>query len=120
MIAAALFSWWYGQGWHIVYKNMQKRLRQTTQLFSVPILLQTLFSPWHRIVSYPGAGIDDHVRAMLDNLVSRAVGFTARFFVLIAAGVAVAAVIILAAIELAAWPLIPLAVLVGFIKGILS
>lgn len=119
MIAAAFFTWWYGQGWALVFKNIQRRLRQTSQMFSISILLKTLFSPWHRIVSYPGASIGDHMRAMTDNLVSRFVGFTVRIFVLIAAGISLLIVAVVAIIEIIAWPLVPLAIVAGIIKGLM-
>lgn len=119
MIVAAFFTWWYGQGWVLVFKNIQRHLHQTAQLFSVATLLTTLFSPWRRIMTYPGASINDHVRAFLDNLVSRAVGFTVRIFVLLAAFVCLIAVSIVAVVEIVTWPLIPVAILAGIVKGIM-
>lgn len=117
MIAAAFFTWWYGQGWALVFKNIQRRLRQTAQMFSVSILLRTLFAPWRRIITYPGASLADHMRAMSDNLVSRFVGFMVRIFVLIAAGITLLFVAIVAIIEIVAWPLIPIAIIAGVVKG---
>jgi hypothetical protein len=119
MIAAAFFTWWYGQGWELVFKNTKRHLHQTAQLFSAVTLIQTLFAPWRRITSYPGAGINDHVRAFFDNLVSRAVGFTVRLFVLIAALIALIAVSIVAVVEIVTWPLIPIAIVAGIVRGVI-
>jgi hypothetical protein len=88
-------------------------------MFSVGTLLRTLFAPWRRIVSYPGASLSAHFQAAMDNLVSRAVGFTVRIFVLVAAALAMVIVAIVAVIEIIAWPLIPLAIVAGVIKGIM-
>jgi hypothetical protein len=111
-------AWWYGTGWLTIMRNAQKRLLKTARMFSLPILLRTLFAPWRRIITYPGASFDAHMRALFDNLVSRAVGFTVRIFVLIAAAVVLSVVGLVVFIEIIAWPLIPVAIVVALIKGL--
>lgn len=69
-------------------------------------------------MTYPGASLADHARAMGDNAVSRAVGFVVRIGVLLAAAVILVIVSLLAVIELLVWPLLPVAVLVTIVKGI--
>lgn len=108
MFILDLFVWWYGSGWKGVLTSTGRRLDGLTQMFSIRILLQTLFAPWRRIITQPGASLDAHVRAFFDNLVSRVVGFTVRIFVLFAAGVAVAFLAIIGLLELVGWPLVPL------------
>lgn len=119
MLALEFFSWWYGRGWAVLIRNMGKRLRLTAHMFSAPILLRTLFAPWRRIVSYPGRSLDAKFRAMMDNLVSRFIGFTVRLFVLFAAAVILTIVALIAMIEIIVWPFLPVAVVAGLIKGIL-
>lgn len=118
MLALNLFAWWYGQGWLAVVRGAQKRMVKTARAFSVPILLRTLFAPWRRIITYPGASLEAHMRAFADNLVSRAVGFTVRIFVLIAAGLGLAVMGVVAVFEMLAWPLVPLAIVVAIVKGL--
>lgn len=118
MLFAAFFVWWYGRGWAHVFNSVQKRLGQTEQMFSAAQLLRTLFAPWRRVISYPGSGLQGHVQALVNNTVSRFVGFTVRLLVLITAAITIAGITLVAVIEIIAWPLIPLAVLVGFIKGL--
>lgn len=113
-------KWWYGAGWAGAARAAGRRLEELADLFSVSILLQTLFSPWKRIITYPGAGLDAHMRAMLDNLVSRIIGFFVRIFVLIAAVVSVVILAIISAIQLAAWPLLPIAGVVLIVMGLMS
>lgn len=103
-----LFSWWYGKGWGIVAQNMQRRLERTAHLFSLPILVRTLFAPWRRILTYPGEDLAARFRAIADNTVSRAVGFVVRLAVLFAALLILLIVFVTALFELIAWPLIPL------------
>lgn len=120
MLALEFFTWWYSRGWRQLAINMQRRISLTSSMFSVPILLRTLFSPWKRIVTYPGSSIDAKIRAFSDNMVSRFVGFTVRIFVLFTAGIMLLVVSVVALIELVAWPLLPILVLVTLVKGILG
>jgi len=87
--------------------------------FSVSQLLRTLFSPWRRIITPPGAGLSAKFRAWGDNIVSRAVGFVVRVLVLLAALVAVLFVGILTLGELIVWPFLPFAVPVLTVKGLI-
>lgn len=118
MVALEILAWWYSQGWAQVAKNAEQRFTKVSHLFSVPILVRTLFAPWRRIVSYSSAGLDARLRAMADNLVSRLVGFSVRSLVLLTAGVLLAGCAVLAVIQLIVWPLLPVAVVVAIIKGI--
>ncbi len=119
MVILGLFSWWYGRGWAGVLKSTQHRLASLGEMFSIKILLNTLFAPWRRIITYPGAGLDARLRALGDNLVSRCVGFTVRFFVLLAAGVAFLCMIAVGILELVVWPLTPLLAAALIVKGLL-
>lgn len=119
MFMLGLLSWWYGKGWTGVLTSTQRRLTALSDMFSIRILLLTLFSPWRRIITYPGAGIDAKLRAFGDNLVSRCIGFTVRIFVLVTAGVAFAVTAALGVAEALLWPLTPLAALALIVKGLL-
>lgn len=114
-----LFSWWYGSGWSGVLRATRRRMAGLSEAFSTTTLLHTLFSPWKRIISYPGAGIDAKLKAIGDNLVSRCVGFTVRFFVLLAAGVSFICLCIAGVLELVVWPLLPLIAVALIVKGLL-
>ena len=120
MLALAFFSWWYGQGWKTSVLNTFGLLDRINRNFSVSLLLKTLFAPWHRIMSYPGSGIAAYFQAVIDNTISRFVGFWVRLFVLLSALILSIVVIILACIEAVLWPILPLAIIVlvvlGFIK----
>jgi hypothetical protein len=119
MLAVSFLTWWYGHGWGQVARNFRPRLRQIADSFSVGQLLKTLFAPWRRIVTYPGASLAERFRAWGDNLVSRVVGFVVRLFVLLAA----VFVLIVSAgallLEIILWPLLPLAILVLVAAGLM-
>jgi len=116
----SLFGWWYGAGWAGTVRSTRRRLASLASMFSIAILLRTLFSPWRRIITYPGAGIDAKLRAFGDNLVSRCVGFTVRIFVLLAAAVSLVFLSLIGLIELLAWPLAPILAAMLIAKGLLA
>jgi len=116
MLAVTFVRWWYGAGWNTLVHNVQRRNQRTIDSFSIPTLLRTLFAPWKRIVSAPGAGIDAHLRAIGDNAISRLVGFTVRLTVLVSAAVSLAFLAVFGLIQIAVWPFIPFAA-VGLIIG---
>jgi hypothetical protein len=84
------------------------------------LLMHTLFAPWRQIIAYPGASLDAKVHAMMDNTVSRFVGFTVRAIVLVAALVTVGVTTAAGFIVGILWPLVPLAAIALIIKGIVG
>jgi hypothetical protein len=119
MFMLDLVGWWYGSGWSGVLLATKRRLAGLAEAYSTKTLLHTLFAPWRRIITYPGAGIDAKLRAIGDNLVSRCVGFTVRFFVLLAAGVSFVFLCIVGLLELIVWPLLPLIAIALIVKGLI-
>jgi hypothetical protein len=120
MIALAFFSWWYGRGWNEAAHSLPDRIDHLNRLFSVRLLLGTLFSPWRQIVTYPGRSMAEHFRAWGDNIVSRIIGFLVRLIVLLAAFICVIAVSLVSVVELIIWPLLPPAVLVCIVLGVIG
>lgn len=119
MLILSFFSWWYGRGWQQVARGLGPRLRGVMNAFSVRQLLRTLFAPWRRIITYPGASLEDRFRAWGDNMFSRIVGLVVRLFVLFAAAVTLVLVALLTAVELVIWPLLPVAVPGCLIAGLM-
>jgi hypothetical protein len=119
MFMLDLFTWWYGAGWAGVLTSTKRRLTSLGEMFSIKILLRTLFSPWRRIISYPGAGIDARMRAFGDNLVSRCIGLTVRSIVLLTAALAFILMLLVGLLEIIIWPLLPLAAVALVVKGLL-
>lgn len=118
MIVFELFAWWYGPGWMMAARNIGRMLGGISRLFSVPILIRTLFAPWKRIVTLPGASLDAKLRAYGDNVVSRAVGFTVRFLVLLTALVLVVLVLVCGVLDFVLWPLVPAGAVLLVIQGV--
>lgn len=107
MFIVAFLSWWYGEGWQNAAVNVVKKLRGVSRAFSVGTLLRTLFAPWRRIVTPPGASMHEHFTAWRDNFVGRLVGFFVRITVLLAAGFVTILTASFGAIGVIVWPLLP-------------
>jgi hypothetical protein len=119
MFMLDLFSWWYGSGWTGILRATRRRFIGVSQAFSIRALLHTLFAPWKRIITSPGASISDRFRAIGDNLISRLVGFSARLFVLLAAMLTFIGLGAMGVLELIVWPLLPLLAVGLIVKGLL-
>jgi hypothetical protein len=108
MLLVAFVQWWYGPGWRDTATRLTTRISDTYLTFSVPALLRTMFSPWRRIITYPGVSMQDRMRATLDNVISRVVGLMVRSMALIAAGALIAGYAIVGGLVLVLWPILPL------------
>ncbi len=111
MLTVALFRWWYGSGWLWCLRQGKQQISGLVEQFSVTTLLKTLGAPWKQIISRPNqqSGLDAKFRALIDNMVSRIVGFCVRSIVLIAAGLLILLWAFLGFIAVFIWPVIPLA-----------
>jgi len=99
-------------------RNIGHWTNSVEQMFSVGILLRTLFSPWRRIVTAGGRGLDAKMQAMFDNLVSRLVGFFVRLMVIIAACVSLAGVFLIGLVMVIVWPFIPIGIVYCLVRSI--
>jgi hypothetical protein len=120
MIMLAFFSWWYGRGWKQNIQEFERRTKRIHEAFSVSLLLKTLFAPWRRIITPPGATINDKLRAVGDNIVSRVIGFIVRFFVLFGALITIIIIGLATLFEIVLWPLLPPAVPVLLLIGMIG
>jgi len=112
-----LLAWWYGPGWMGAWRRAGGWISKIQRGFSIPELIANLFSPWKQIVALPGRSIDEKFKAMLDNLVSRVIGFIVRLLVLLAAAVVILFTAVIGLVMAAAWPLLPLSILLFVFKG---
>ena len=108
MLVWAYLEWWYGSGWRDNGAAIWRRNDRIYLSFSIPILLSTLFAPWRRIVSGSDGTLPQQLRAGVDNLLSRIIGFIVRMLALLAAGIMMLANVILGLLVFVAWPLVPI------------
>lgn len=112
-----IFKWWYGPGWVQAFKNIKIHTIGVSQAFSIPILLKTLFAPWHRMITYPGRALEDKFKAAIDNIVSRMVGFVIRLMVVITATLMILFTAIGYGLLAIAWPFVPLLIVFCVVKA---
>ena len=108
MLIAAFLQWWYGPGWRDASYRLTNRLKMTYLSFSVPILLRTMFAPWRRIMTPPGKSLEQKMHALVDNIVSRCVGFAVRLLALFAALLIMLFYAVIGGVLLILWPVLPI------------
>ncbi|MBL8122167.1 hypothetical protein JNM87_05480 [Candidatus Saccharibacteria bacterium] len=120
-MVGALLSWWYGQGWRLQLRKVAERYARWVDYFSFALIMRTLFAPFRQIAAGGVKGpIEEHIRAWFDRLISRAVGFTVRVFVLIAGGVWMVVLSAVAALQLVGWLLLPCLPALGVLLALMG
>ena len=104
MVVIEMISWWYALGWKNFAGKLIGKLRDTADFFSIGLLIKTLFAPYRQIAVGEGGS---WARAIVDNLVSRAVGGFVRIMLVIIGTIILIAQGIATAIALAFWPIMP-------------
>ena len=112
MLVVSFFQWWYGRGFSEYLASFVDGLRDAADFFSIRLLVRNLFAPFRQISAEQQINLplNARIHAWFDLLISRLVGATVRFMILIAGTVVM---ILRAGIGLVLgilWPLLPLLV----------
>ncbi|MEX1111835.1 MAG: hypothetical protein WEC84_00070 [Candidatus Andersenbacteria bacterium] len=104
------WQFWYAPQWLVKLAwNIQ---RANFQMFSVPIMIRTLFAHWHRdALSYTGGTITGYMTTFALNQISRTIGFIICTATLMAWVVAAILLVLLSMSAIALfflWPFMPL------------
>lgn len=88
--------------------------------FSVPILFETLFSPWQKMGEEykKGFHLANNLSVFFINTVMRIIGFFIRFFVIIFALILIVITIILGVIAFLSWLIAPIILVIAIVAGI--
>lgn len=81
--------------------------------FSLPQLIKTLFAPWRRDIAPATGSLDEIFRTLIENLISRFIGFLVRFFTILTALLFLCGILVLGTIGLIILLLFPLFVPIG-------
>ena len=74
-------TWWYFDEPLYLWRSIIIITKKIYFGFSIGMLVSTLFDPWKKDVIYAeNVSLDVKFRIMIDNLVSRFIGFIMRFF----------------------------------------
>jgi hypothetical protein len=113
------FSWWYGYLPRRLFLAFEASMVSLLDLFSVKILLKTLFAPWKRdLISTDGLSIQEKFQIWMLNLASRFIGFLVKTFVLITFLIVFAVALIVFVGLYCFWFVFPLAIIALIILGL--
>lgn len=113
------FYWWYLESPSQLKNIIFVTLKKINHYFSIIYLLQTLLSPWKKDVEETAnASLQDRIKMLADNLISRLVGAVVRSFTIIAGIVILLISVVLALIIFVGWYLLPLLTISSFLYGI--
>jgi len=76
-------KWWYTKGLIRLFEYEAVFIAYLANIFSIKESLLHLFSPWKKLVEARRAGLEGFRDWIIDNLVSRSVGFVMRLFLII-------------------------------------
>ncbi len=109
------------QGWQEAAKAFLAAIRRLSGVFSIDLLLRTLFSPWKQTVNIAGPNTPPQLRIKwwVGNQVSRFIGFIIRSSTLIVAALGLLVATVLGGAILLIWPLVPVTSVALIIVGLL-
>lgn len=111
MVIMYCLRWWYSAGWQWVWQRaVVSRVVWCMDMFSVPALVRTWFSPYKQTFTGATKGsIGEHFRAFIDRLISRVIGFLVRTILIVTGLICAALAIISGLLLVALWAFVPLA-----------
>lgn len=108
MFIVGLFSWWYGAGWLRCLVAVRDNLLSVYDYFSLDLLLRTLFAPFRQISAGKVRGpIGVQVRALVDRLISRAIGSIMRTVMIVVGSATLFIAAVIGLLRIVIWPIIP-------------
>ena len=119
MLIIELINWWYGHGFRAFGRKLLEKLGHTADFFSVGTLLKTLFLPFRQISAGKVDGsLETRLRATFDRLISRLVGATIRFFLIVAGFISLAVQSVFSLVAMLVYPFMPAVPIFCFIIAI--
>ncbi len=116
MFLVGIMSWWYNRGFAVRFRIIASRVKATANLFSIKILLSTLFSPYKQIsAEYIDGSINEKIRAFFDRLLSRMVGAVARSFMILVGIIIMATQVLFGGVIMIIWVFIPTLPVIGLL-----
>ena len=121
MFLVGILSWWYSDGWKQRLQLIKSRLARSSDYFSIGQLASTLFAPYRQISAGGVSGpVGVQLRASIDRLISRIVGMFVRLFVLIFGIIAISLQVVIGAIILVFWMIVPIFPVIGLIAFVIG
>ena len=123
MLVISFVQWWYGRGFKAYLADFSNSLKDLMDFFSIRLLVRNLFSPFKQISAEKKGNLPLNARlhAWGDLMISRMVGATIRFFLLIIGTVLLIARAAIGIVLMIAWPLMPLLIVYAvmlYVRGV--
>lgn len=120
IIILRFWSWYYSSAIRSLIKIWRNFIIFVREYYSIPLLLRTLFYPWRRDITKYGRGfsIKNFLETLGFNLISRGLGFCVRLLTIVLGLICLSGVIILGALALVIWLILPLVLLLFIGTGI--
>lgn len=115
------FSWWYKYLPYRLFSACKALLITITDLFSVKMILPTLFAPWKRdLLSYENLSLQQKFQVMTLNLASRIIGFLIKISVFSGYIVMILISLAIFVAAFALWLAFPLAIIILLILAVVN
>lgn len=123
MLIVSFIQWWYGRGFREYLQGFVDRLKDAADFFSMRLLIRNLFAPFRQIAAQKGENLSLNMRfhAWVDLMVSRFVGATIRFLLLVIGTIVLIIRAVIGIVLAVAWPLMPALIvtaIVLYIRGV--
>jgi len=114
------FQWHFAEMPKEILRIWKNYFRYYSYLFSIPLLLKTLFAPWRKYSWSYGRGFNVRrwAEAFVSNSFSRIIGAIMRSFLILAGMIMEIFVLIIGGIIFLLWMLAPIVIVMCFILGI--
>ena len=123
MAITEMLTWWYAKGWSVFIRKILNFMTNIVDFFSMDSLLRTLFQPFRQIsaaAANADSSLDLKFHMFIDRLVSRAVGFVSRLFLLIVGLIIIIGGGLISLILIIIWPLVPFLPIIGIILSVMG
>ena len=118
---SAMFSWWLLESPPKLIYIIKKTVAYLYHSFSIGYLGKTLFAPWKRDIGRAvNPSLQDTFRILVDNVISRFVGFVVRVITIIAGAIIICVSAVLGVIILVIWFLLPVIIIYLIYLGTVS
>jgi hypothetical protein len=120
LILPGYFLWHYTLAFRDIWHLWMNAFWAINRIFSIPLLLKTLFATWKRIVETEGKKFDleDWAERKVVNLMSRFVGAIVRIPVILIGLVSFLATFLIGIFLYLFWVIAPVAIALLFLSGV--
>ncbi len=123
MLVVSFVQWWYGRGFKEYLAKFVDRLKDAADFFSIRLLVRNFFAPFRQIATEKrdNLPLNERIHAWADLLISRLVGATIRFFLLIIGTIFLIVRAAVGLVIMILWPLAPLVLVYSvmlYIRGV--